>query len=135
MNSPAAIGASSLGLSTTVFPAASGAATARALRMTGAFHGANAATTPSGSRIASDSWPGTSVVSTSPMGWVTAAAASRRMLAASMTLNPAHPPTPPTSAAMIATTSAVLVSSSSAARSRIPRFTDGVVADHSGKAT
>ena len=52
--------------STTVLPNASGVATARVERITGAFHGAMPTTTPAGWRTANDSAPGTSDGITSP---------------------------------------------------------------------
>ena len=53
-------------LSTTVLPNASGVATARVERITGAFHGAMPTTTPAGWRTANASAPGTSDGITSP---------------------------------------------------------------------
>ena len=54
-------------LSTTVFPYASGVATARVDRITGAFQGAMPTTTPTGWRVPIDSAPGTSDGITSPV--------------------------------------------------------------------
>ena len=59
-------GQSSDALSTTVFAYASGVATARVERMTGAFHGAIPTTTPAGARTPIASLPGTSEGMTSP---------------------------------------------------------------------
>jgi len=122
------MGASSLGLRTTVFPAASGAATARTPRMTGAFQGANAATTPSGSRAASPSAPSCWEVRTSPRGAVTAAAASRRICAARVTLKPARGRVAPTSRAMTSATRSARASSTSAARRKTARRSKGLSA-------
>jgi hypothetical protein len=55
-------------LSTTVLPSASGAAIARAERMSAAFHGAIAPTTPTGRRSAIAKVPGMSEGSTWPTG-------------------------------------------------------------------
>ena len=52
--------------STTVLPKASGVATARVERITGAFHGAMPTTTPTGWRTPIESAPGTSEGITSP---------------------------------------------------------------------
>jgi hypothetical protein len=83
---PAAKGECSLGFITTVLPAAKGAATDLTPRMMGAFQGAKAATTPAGWRRARDSEPGIDVGMTSPIGWVTRAAASLSISVASCTL-------------------------------------------------
>ena len=53
--------------STTVLPYASGVATARVERITGAFHGAMPTTTPAGTRTPIASEPGTSDGMTSPV--------------------------------------------------------------------
>ncbi len=60
-------GHSSEALSTTVLPKASGVATERVERITGAFHGAMATTTPAGWRTPMASLPGTSEGITSPI--------------------------------------------------------------------
>ena len=59
-------GHSSEAFSTTVLPNASGVATARVERITGAFQGAIPTTTPAGARTAIASLPGTSDGITSP---------------------------------------------------------------------
>ena len=59
-------GHSSDAFSTTVLPYASGVATARADRITGAFQGAMPTTTPAGARTPIASLPGTSEGITSP---------------------------------------------------------------------
>ena len=59
-------GDSSDAFSTTVLPKASGVATARVERITGAFHGAIPTTTPTGARTAIASLPGMSEGMTSP---------------------------------------------------------------------
>ena len=71
----------------TVLPQASGIATARVPRITGAFHGAMPTTTPHAWRTPMAIEPGRSEGMTSPLIWVVMAAASRSMLAASVTLN------------------------------------------------
>ncbi len=63
---PAEIGASSEGLSTTVFPNAIGSAIVRQARLNAPFQGVNPATTPSGLRVAIANRPGTSLRRTSP---------------------------------------------------------------------
>ncbi len=83
--------------STTVFPHASGIATARVPSMTGAFHGAMPSTTPHGCRTASAMFPGTSVGMTSPVSCVIIEAASRSIFAASIVLNPYQPLVAPVS--------------------------------------
>ncbi len=65
---PPTSGDSSDGLSTTVLPSASGAAIERADRISAAFHGAIAATTPTGWRRPIAKVPGLSDGSTSPTG-------------------------------------------------------------------
>lgn len=124
MRSPADIGATSLGLSTTVLPAASAATTERVPRMTGAFHGENAATTPRGSRTARLRSPSCRVVSTSPRGAVIRAAASRSIVAARVTLNEAHNRVAPTSPAIRSAMSSRRCSIRSAALTKIARRVD-----------
>ena len=75
-------------LSTTVLPQASGMASARVARITGAFHGAMPTTTPAGWRTASARQPGLSDGITSPPICVVIDAASRSICAASITLKP-----------------------------------------------
>ena len=67
-SSPPEIGEFSDGLSTTVLPRASGAAIERADRISAAFQGAIAATTPTGRRTPIANAPGMSDGSTSPIG-------------------------------------------------------------------
>src|SRR5664279_1038705 len=119
---------------TTVLPQASGAATARTPRMTGAFHGAIPSTTPAGCRIAIASEPGTSEGMISPLICVVMAAASNSIPAARYTLKPAHRPEPPVSAAMAVAKAGAFASSACAAFSSSSRRRDGPVADHDGKA-
>ena len=73
-------------LSTIVLPQASGIATARTPRITGAFQGARPSTTPTGWRSAIAVMPGLSEGMMSPMIAVVIAAASRSIAAASVTL-------------------------------------------------
>src|SRR5436190_11198937 len=65
---PAETGANSDGLTTTVFPAATGEMTARQDRTLAPFHGVKLATTPSGRRTPIECVPGRLVSSTSPLG-------------------------------------------------------------------
>ena len=67
-SSPPTMGESSDGLRTTVLPSASGAAIERADRISAAFQGAIAATTPTGCRRPMANAPGMSEGSTSPIG-------------------------------------------------------------------
>ena len=127
-------GHSSEALSTTVLPQASGIATARTPRIIGAFHGAMAATTPTGWRIASAILPGMSDGITSPVICVVLQAASRIMLAAKKVLNMPQPKVPPVSAVMILAISCARPSRRSAAFQRIARRLLGGVFDHSRKA-
>src|SRR3954452_12631135 len=71
---PPTIGDHSDGLRTTVLPSASGAAIERAERMSAAFHGAIAATTPTGLRIPIEN-AAVSDGMTVPIGWYGNAAA------------------------------------------------------------
>ena len=84
--SPCVTGHISEAFRTTVLPQASGMATARIPRMTGAFHGAIPRTTPTGWRTPIASSPGRSDGMISPAICVVIAAASRSMLAARCTL-------------------------------------------------
>src|SRR5713226_6309288 len=65
---PAETGANSEGLTTTVFPAATGDMTARQDRTLAPFHGVKLATTPSGRRTPIEWDPGALVSRTSPLG-------------------------------------------------------------------
>ena len=65
---PADTGANSDGLTTTVFPAATGEMTARQDRTFAPFHGVKLATTPKGRRNPIECVPGRFVSSTSPFG-------------------------------------------------------------------
>src|SRR3977135_1407396 len=65
---PAETGANSDGLTTTVFPAATGEMTARQDRTLAPFHGVKLATTPSGRRTPIECVPGKLDSSTSPLG-------------------------------------------------------------------
>ena len=88
--------------STTVLPKASGAATARVPRMTGAFQGAIPTTTPAGWRTPIASRPGTSEGITSPLTAVVSAAASPSIPAARWQLNIPQPNVPPVSRVTVA---------------------------------
>ena len=119
---------------TTVLPQASGVASERTPRMTGAFQGAIDSTTPAGCRTAIASEPGRFDGITSPVICVVSAAASRSMSEASSTLKCDQPAVAPVSAAMAAMNSGSFADSMSAALDRIVRRSRGEEADHSGKA-
>ena len=119
---------------TTVLPQASGVASARTPRITGAFQGAIDSTTPAGCRTAMASEPGRFEGMISPVIWVVIAAASRSMSAASITLNCAQPAVAPISSAMAATNSGPLAARMSAAFERMARRSRGEERDHSGNA-
>ncbi len=74
---PPVIGDSSLGLSTTVLPSARGPTMARPPSVRAAFHGAIAATTPTGRRTANAREPGRSVGRICPVGACASPAAWR----------------------------------------------------------
>ena len=119
---------------TTVLPYASGVATARVPRITGAFQGAMPTTTPAGRRTAIAVKPGTSEGITSPATAYTGAAASFSIPAASAQLNIPHPNVPPVSAVTIAAMpSARSIRSAAAACSSLRRAAGGVAA-HAGNA-
>ena len=119
--------------STTVLPQASGMATARVPRMTGAFHGAMPTQTPAAWRIPMASVPGLSDGMTSPVICVVIAAASRSMLAASITLKPAQGAVAPVSSIISRVNSSTLEASTSAAFISSVRRSPGPVFDHCGK--
>ena len=127
-------GHSSEPFSTTVLPQASGTAMARTPRITGAFHGAIASTTPAACRTPIARLPGTSDGITSPLICVVSAAASSSMPAARCTLKPAHIAEPPVSAATAAAKAGALASSTCAAFISSDRRSPGPVADQAGKA-
>src|SRR6478672_3078618 len=78
---PAETGANSEGLTTTVFPAATGDITARQDRTLAPFHGVKLATTPSGRRTPTEWDPGALVSRTSPLGRYTQPATCRSVAA------------------------------------------------------
>jgi hypothetical protein len=121
-------------LSTTVFPNASGVATARVARMIGAFQGAIPTTTPAGWRIAMAVRPGTSEGITSPVTAVVWAAASPSIPAASAQLNMPQPKVPPVSCVTIGAISGARSCSSAAAFCSSSLRAVGGVRDHSGNA-
>ena len=127
-------GHSSDALSTTVLPYASGVATARVPRITGAFHGARPATTPAGCRTPIASRPGMSDGMTSPIRPYACAAASRSMPAASEQLNMPQPNVPPVSSVITAAIASERSCSRSAARPSSARRSPGGVADQAGNA-
>jgi hypothetical protein len=128
-------GHSSEALSTTVLPYASGDATARVPRITGAFHGAIPSTTPAGWRTPIASRPGMSDGITSPIRPYAWAAASRSIPAASAQLNMPHPNVPPVSSVTIAAISCERSSSTSAARASSARRWAGGDVDQLGNAS
>ena len=127
-------GQSSDAFITTVLPQASGMASARTPRITGAFQGARPRTTPHGWRMAKANEPGLSDGITSPETWVTMLAASRSMLAAIRQLNPAQSRVPPVSQAIASMNSSARASRQSAARISNARRSCGAHADQAGKA-
>ena len=120
--------------STTVLPQASGVATARVARMTGAFQGAMPSTTPAGSRMAMDRQPGLSEGITSPATCVVSAAASRSIPAASMTLKRAQLSVAPVSSIIAVTNSPAFAATASAAFSSSRRRAPGPVSAQPGRA-
>src|ERR1700761_8414888 len=78
---PAETGANSDGLTTTVFPAATGDMTARQESTLAPFHGVKLATTPSGRRTPIECDPGELVSRTSPLGRYTQPATCCRVAA------------------------------------------------------
>ena len=120
--------------STTVLPQASGIATARVPRMTGAFHGAMPTQTPAAWRMPMASVPGLSEGMTSPVICVVIDAASRSIFAASITLNPAQGAVAPVSSIIRRVNSSTLEASTSAAFISSVRRSPGPVFDHAGKA-
>ncbi len=132
--SPPTTGDSSDGFSTTVFPSASGAAIERADRISAAFHGAIAATTPTGLRMPMASVPGWSEGRIWPSGEYAAAAAWRSSPGTKLIWNMAKPKVAPVSRASSATTSSRRDSRTSAALRKIAWRCAGRLCDHSGNA-
>jgi hypothetical protein len=118
----------------TVLPNASGVAIARVPRITGAFHGAMPATTPTGWRTPSASSPGTSDGITSPIRPYAWAAASRSIPAARPQLNMPQPNVPPVSSVTSVAICSERSCSRSAARLSSARRSPGGVAAHAGNA-
>src|SRR6266850_3882213 len=96
---PAEIGANSDGLTTTVFPAATGEMTARQDRTLAPFHGVKLATTPSGRRTPTECVPGKLDSSTSPLGRNTQPATCWRVAATRSCWNVANEMVDPVSRA------------------------------------
>src|SRR5690606_17143643 len=117
---------------TTVLPQASGVASERTPRISGALHGAIAKHTPAPRRTAIDSEPGRLLGIISPVICVTSPAASRKISADSVTLNMAQPLVAPISSLMAATKSGALAISISAAFRRMFLREFGGLADHAG---
>ena len=118
----------------TVLPQASGIATARTPRMTGAFHGAMPSTTPAGWRIANATRPGSSEGITSPTICVVRAAASRSICAATLTLNSHQDGVAPTSAIIVSAKSSARPAMRSAAAFNSARRSPGPVDAQTGNA-
>ena len=118
----------------TVLPQASGMASARTPRITGAFHGAMPNTTPTGWRCAMARLPGTSEGTTSPDTCVVIDAASRSIDAAKCTLKCPQPAVEPVSSRTAAAKSAARASRRSAALLSLARRAPGPCADHAGNA-
>jgi len=127
-------GETSDAFSTTVLPKASGVATERVPRITGAFQGAIPTTTPAGTRTPIAVSPGTSEGITSPVTEVVWAAASPSMPAARLQLNIPQPKVPPVSSVTMPAISSARSISRPAAFCSSSRRAEGGVLDHSGKA-
>src|SRR5438445_5916548 len=127
---PAEIGANSDGLTTTVFPAATGDMTARHERTLAPFHGVKLATTPSGRRTPIEWDPGALVSRTSPLGRYTQPATCWSVAATKSCWNVANEMVDPVSRA---STSAISLrrrlTISEAFRNR-PAFSAGVGSAH-----
>src|SRR5947208_3672021 len=116
---PPTTGDHSDGFRTTVLPSASGAAIERADRMSAAFQGAIAPTTPTGLRTPSANVPGWSEGMTSPIGWYGVAAACRNSPGTKLIWNIPKPNVQPVSRASSPTTSSRRCASRSAAMREI----------------
>jgi hypothetical protein len=127
------MGESSDGLSTTVFPSASAAAIDRADRISAAFHGAIAPTTPTGRRTPIANAPVSDGI-TSPSGAYGSAAAWRSRFGTKPIWNMPKPNVQPVSRASSETTSSLRASSASAAFRKTPWRTAGGVSAQAGKA-
>ena len=121
------------GFSTTLLPSASGAAIDRAERISAAFHGASAATTPTGLRIPIANVP-VSDGMIWPSGAYASAAACRNRFGTNMHWNIPKPKLAPVSRASSETTSSVRASSRSAALRKIRCRSAGGVCDQAGNA-
>ena len=131
---PPVTGDHSDGLSTTVLPYASGAVIERNERISAAFHGAIAPTTPTGWRNPIAIAPGTSDGITSPIGAYATAAACRNRPGVKMVWNIPNPNVQPVSRASRPTISSRRLSRMSAARRKTCWRTAGGAAAHSGNA-
>src|SRR5260370_1781407 len=131
---PAEIGANSDGLTTTVFPAATGDMTAGQDRTLAPLHGVKLATTPSGRRTTIECVPGKLVSSTSPLGRNTQPATCWRVAATRSCWNLANEMVDPVSRA---STSAISLrrrlTISEAFRNR-RALSAGLVSDHPANA-
>src|SRR5580765_3225545 len=131
---PAETGANSDGLTTTVFPAATGEMTARQDRTFAPFHGVKLATTPRGRRTPIECDPGALVSRTSPLGKYTQPATCWSVAATRSCWNVANEMVDPVSRA---STSAISLrrrlTISEAFRNR-RAFSLGAVADHPANA-
>ena len=131
--SPPTYGESSEGLSTTALPRTSGAVIERAERISAAFQGAIAPTTPTGRRIPIANAP-VSDGMISPIDAYAVPAAWRNSPATKWSWNMPKPKVAPVSRASSETTSSPLLSRASAAlRKTCCRVAGGAV-DHSGNA-
>ena len=131
---PPTYGESSDGFSTTVFPSASGAAIERADRICAAFHGAIAATTPTGRRSPIENAPMSDGM-ISPVDWYGSAAACLKRPGTKCSWNIAMPKVAPVSRVSHETTSSPRASRMSAALRKICWRAAGGLSDHAGNAS
>src|SRR6266436_9011175 len=129
---PAEIGATSEGLTTTVFPAATGDMTARQDRTLAPFHGVKLATTPSGRRTPIEWDPGAFVSRTSPLGRYTQPATCWSVAATKSCWNVANEMVDPVSRASTSAISLRRRLTISAAFMNRQAFSAGLGSDHSG---
>src|SRR5580765_2929913 len=131
---PAEIGANSDGLTTTVFPAATGEMTARQDKTLAPFHGVKLATTPSGRRTPIECVPGKLLARTSPLGTNTQPATCWRVAATRSCWNVANEIVEPVSRASTSAISLRRRLTISEAFRNKRAFSLGAVADHPANA-
>src|SRR4029077_6785981 len=131
---PAETGANSDGLTTTVFPAATGDMTARQDRMFAPFHGVKLAQTPNGRRKPTETVFARFVSRTSPLGKYTQPATCCRVTATRSIWNTENEIVDPVSRARISAISFRRRLTISAAFKNSPALTAGVVSAQPGNA-